>query len=348
MTEKREIHFALENFYTTRLHFSQMSIKVDDLKKKLAQYYPEQFKTAAHGDWRENSPKDTLDNEWSLDTTQLNKLNEQLARSVIIEDLEIETHEVVPGAKVILVNPQDKSEISLTMVSFTDLKEGYLSINSEAGKMLLGKMRADQVRLQKNGIGYFILDIRKPDPTSPVDKLESPEKEGSQQIPLVHTKTSVTVKVGNSDSKKTLSQQEVTQQEPIAQITQRPQEKTAAGSEIKKKKDTRPLIHRDDEKFNSVKARIVKMGGQITSETQSSKDLDRGKKETRSIFEFVVGGNRFKAELVVRPKIISTHYQHSKRQGTSADVIHTYGEEEIKTMYVYKLDGRNWVLVEFK
>ncbi len=346
---KQERVLPIDPFYTTRRLHSQLVLKQEQLETKMVTYYPLEYQQAAHGDWRENSPKDTLDNEWSLDTTQLNKLHEQLARSVVIEDLDIETHEVVPGAQVVLVNPHDKSEISLTMVSFTDLKEGYLSIHSEAGRKLMGKMRADQVTLQRGGIDYFILDIRKPDPTLPVDTLENPEPEEERsQVQPTQTKTGVHAEETVVKPKKIPSQKVVTQEAPAAQVTQSPFKKAIVPQGSGKEIATRPLVHRDEERFNSVKTRIVKMGGRITNETQSSRDLDQGRRETRSAFEFIVGGNRYKAELVARPKIISTKYQHTKRQGTSADVIHTYGDEEIKTMYVYKLDGRNWVLVDFK
>lgn len=346
MTEKREIHLAIENFYTPRLHFSQMVIRVNDLKKKLAQYYPEQFKTAAHGDWRENSPKDTLDNEWSLDTTQLNKLSEQLTRSVVIEDLDIETHEVVPGAKVILVNPHDKSEISLTMVSFTDLRGGYLSINSDAGKTLLGKMRADQVRLQKNGVGYYIFDILKPDETLPVDKLEPIQQNHEVKPADLETAKKPAPPEEILQNQGTTSTQTVTPPDGV----QRPQINRPAirPAEQKRKEQAKPLLHRDEERFNSLRIKVPRMGGKITNQTTSSRDLEQGKKETRSVIEFLAGGNRFKAELVTRPKVISTQYTHTKRQGTSAEVTKVYGDEEIKSMYVYKLDGNNWVLVDFQ
>lgn len=346
--KSQERILPVDPYYTTRRMHYQVALKQQELRKKMDTYYPLEYQQAARGDWRENSPKDTLDNEWSLDTTQLNKLNEQLARSVVIEDLDIETHEVVPGAKVILVNPHDKSEISLTMVSFTDFKEGYLSINSEAGKTLLGKMRADQVRLQKNGIGYFVLDIQKPDQTFPVVAPESSTGTDEQQIAPVRAKTETQAMFDKTASRIVPTDRGITRQEPTAQGLQRPQEKLTGSSGLKKEKDTRQLIHRDEERFNNLNMKIPTMGGQITKQETSSKDLAQGKREVKSIIEFVVGGNRFKAELITRPKITSTQYRHTKRQGTSAEVTNIYGDEEIKTMYVYKLDRNNWVLVDFK
>jgi len=344
--KKQEKILPVEPYYLTKRIHSKFLLKQQGLITKMDTYYPIEYQQAAHGDWRENSPKDTLDNEWSLDTAQLNKLNDQITRSVVIEDLNIETHQVVPGAKVILVNPDDKSEISLTMVSFTDLKEGYLSINSEAGKMLLGKMRADQVRLQKNGATHYVLDIQKPDDTLPIENLE-PRKDiptatldqESQTKPL---KTQQFVVEPRTTVIKT---PEV--QPPIQEIRPKLQQ-TEKHPEPNRKRDFKPLVNKDEERFRNLLTRVPKMGGQIKSQTTSTKDLGQGKKETRSTIEFIAGENRFKAELVIRPKVESTQYRHTKRRGTSAEVTHIYGDEEIKILYVYKLDINNWVLVDFK
>jgi transcription elongation factor GreA len=93
------------------------------------------------GDLKENAEYHSAKEEQAMLHARIKDLGDKIARSVVLEDQDIDTSKAYLGATVRAVNKKTKKEITYRIVSAVeaDLASGKISATSPVGKALLGK-----------------------------------------------------------------------------------------------------------------------------------------------------------------------------------------------------------------
>lgn len=179
-------------YFVTGGLYRRMGNRLAQLKKRMEEIAVE-FQHAAHGDWRENSPKDVIDLEWSRANAELTRLELDRSRSVIVDDLVLDLEEVAPGAKVTI---EDKNGEASTwiLLSLTDSERSFLSVDSPIGSALLKKKKGEKVVIKsgEREIQYTVTEIVKPDfssveyePEIELPSLLTRQDEGPKDRPIM-------------------------------------------------------------------------------------------------------------------------------------------------------------------
>lgn len=118
----------------------------------------------SHGDLRENADYDDAKERQGLLEAKIAKLESDLARAEIIDTDRLSGTRVVFGATVTLLDLDDDSEMTLTLVGEleADAKENRISISSPIARALVGKSVDDEVTVQTPGgeRNYEITDVQ--------------------------------------------------------------------------------------------------------------------------------------------------------------------------------------------
>ena len=93
------------------------------------------------GDLRENADYHAAKEEQAMLHARIRDLEDKIARSVILEDQEVDFTKAYVGASVRVKNCKTKKELTFVLVSpvESDMANGKISINSPVGEALLGK-----------------------------------------------------------------------------------------------------------------------------------------------------------------------------------------------------------------
>lgn len=112
------------------------------------------------GDLKENAEYHSAKEEQAMLHARIKDLGDKIARSVLLEDQEIDTSKVYLGATVKAVNKKTKKEITYRIVSMVeaDLAAGKISAQSPVGKALLG-LAVGEVAVAKVPAGDLHLEI---------------------------------------------------------------------------------------------------------------------------------------------------------------------------------------------
>ncbi len=155
-------------FYMTREMYVDINARLQQAQHRFEVELPNQFRDAAHPDYRENSPKDVLDHEWSLLRREIAGLQDRLDRRAIIDDMHIDTSAVNPGTIVAILDDKGNQQQHL-MLSVTDIQRGHLSIESPIGRALLGKRVGDivEVKVDGNTQSMMVAWVRRYEPPPP-------------------------------------------------------------------------------------------------------------------------------------------------------------------------------------
>ena len=117
-----------------------------------------------HGDLSENAEYDAAKERQGMLEARIRELDDQLARSRIIDPSTLNSDKVVFGAIVKLLDLGTELKVSYQLVGDpeSDLKEGRISISSPIGKALVGKSVGDVVEVHTpRGVRELeILEIR--------------------------------------------------------------------------------------------------------------------------------------------------------------------------------------------
>ena len=334
---KERVNFSQDPYFLTRRKYSEVLRDLKIVEEKMRQYYPGEFLRAAHGDWRENSPKDVLDHAWSLDIAELNRLRSLVGRSVVIEDLLLETDTAAPGLEVVILDLEGNQRRNFTLVSFTDVRAGYLSVDSNLGKALIGKRTGECVEVQGKQVktSYRIEDIRRPAETTPIEITDSGSKEKSARK-MAEVSQVVKPETG------TLNRLNETREVVRPVVDKKDQ---ISGQ---KKIDESRLVSKEEEQLLGIIKRVNMLGGRILADQTLTRDLNHGKKESRRVVEFIINSQKFRAELIIGPNVLRTQYGYSRRPGSSAELINVYGDEIVRRLLVCRLEGNHWVRVDFR
>ena len=93
------------------------------------------------GDLKENAEYHSAKEEQAMLHARIKDLGDKIARSVILEDQDIDTSKAYLGATVKALNKKTKKQITYMIVSAVeaDMAVGKISASSPVGKALLGK-----------------------------------------------------------------------------------------------------------------------------------------------------------------------------------------------------------------
>lgn len=93
------------------------------------------------GDLKENAEYHSAKEEQAMLHARIKDLGDKIARSVLLEDQDIDTSKAYLGATVKAINKKTKKQITYQIVSHVeaDLATGKISASSPVGKALLGK-----------------------------------------------------------------------------------------------------------------------------------------------------------------------------------------------------------------
>ncbi len=137
--------------YVTKQRLAEIEQEVRQLKvhgrKEVAQRIAE---ARAQGDLSENAEYDAAREEQGLLELRIRKMEEVLARSVIIDENNIATDKVGIMTRVTVVNEKTGKESKYQIVSQedADFDEGRISMSSPIGKSLLNKKIGDKVQVK--------------------------------------------------------------------------------------------------------------------------------------------------------------------------------------------------------
>ncbi len=115
------------------------------------------------GDLRENADYHAAKEEQAMLHARIRDLEDKIARSVILEDQDVDFSKAYVGASVRVKNCKTQKELTFVLVSpvESDMANGKISINSPVGEALLGKSVGEIAiaRVPAGNIEFEVLEI---------------------------------------------------------------------------------------------------------------------------------------------------------------------------------------------
>lgn len=329
-----------EPFYITRQIYLDLLQNLKQTAHKVSKEFPTAYKETTGHDLRENSPRDALDLDLGFTNGRLVSLRHNINRAIIVDDLEVDITEASPGTQVTLTSA-DGINYDYVLLSVTDQKKGYLSINSPLGRVLLGKKAGEDVELvtQDFRMQYMIRKITKPffpsfetkisEAKDDLDNKEAKKMVVKQELTsLVTTAASNKPNVGLSPN---IEQQVIVAKSPIKEVKNDPILTVLA-------EDRNKVL------FESIIEKLAKQKISVKKNRQEV-NIHGEYRETQEIIEFFSGSIKMKVIFSVRPKLIRTNYNYTKRRG-DAQIHQERSKSEFETsVKAYKLVGNRWVEV---
>ncbi|MDO8570402.1 MAG: GreA/GreB family elongation factor [Candidatus Daviesbacteria bacterium] len=342
----------LKPFFVTEVLLSELNERLIKVRSQINNYFPEEYKQAAHSDWRENSPKDALDHAWSLTKAELINLEDRISRAFVVDNLEGDFKKVKPGVEV-MVTDMNGNQDSFVLLSVTNLKEKYLSIESPLGKSLVGKMKNETVRIigaDGKEQSFTIDGIRKPNFKQSLHKKDdSLERQVIISAPKLLDKNSSTVGQRRSsriDAIKDKSLEFKLIQNGLSGVS--PKNSLSEKTKAKDEKPLEAMVHRAITMFDEVVAKLEKQNIPFEREEKKRTFLTGGGSQIEEIIEFTIAGSRLRLQKISRPKIISVSQYYTKRSGSDqTNIIYSKTENDVLLKYFKLISGR-WVEVDYR
>ncbi len=160
---QREFGTAVDNLYVTREG-------LDKLQEELASCKSRRMEVAAiiehargFGDLRENADYHAAKEEQAMLHARIRDLEDKVARSVVLEDHQVDISKAYTGSVVRVLNKKTKKEFTYTLVSpvEADMAQGKISVKSPVGLALLGKAVGEtaMATVPAGNIEFEILEI---------------------------------------------------------------------------------------------------------------------------------------------------------------------------------------------
>jgi len=115
------------------------------------------------GDLKENADYHAAKEEQAMLHARIRDLEDKVARSLILEDHQIDTSKAYTGSVVRVLNKKSKKEFTYTLVSPVEanMEEGKISVKSPVGLALLGKGVGESAvaKVPAGDITFEILEI---------------------------------------------------------------------------------------------------------------------------------------------------------------------------------------------
>lgn len=165
--KRKELKETQEHhFYLTQELFNELKAKLKAAEEKSKALLEEYNWTDPHRSDEKDGSRISLEMDRYLTGREVAYLDRKLQNVVIVDGLNLNTSIVEPGAEVDFRDENDGNVFTYTLISLTNLKRGYLSIESPVGKSLLGNRIGETVSVaipDEQNRRLTILDIRRPD-----------------------------------------------------------------------------------------------------------------------------------------------------------------------------------------
>jgi len=148
----------------TRNGYNHLHKELENLKKVIRPRVIKAIEEArAHGDLNENAEYVAAKEQQSFVEKKIREIEQKLANSEIIDNLNLPNGQVGFGSIVTLENLNNGGQVTYQIVGpdESDISSGKISITSPLGKALIGKGVEDEVAEQTPGGGksYTVLKI---------------------------------------------------------------------------------------------------------------------------------------------------------------------------------------------
>jgi transcription elongation factor GreA len=148
----------------TRNGYNNLHKELENMKKVIRPQVIKAIEEArAHGDISENAEFVAAKEQQSFVETKIREIEQKLANSEIIDNLNLPNGKVGFGSVVTLENLNNGGQVTYQIVgpAESDISSGKISITSPLGKALIGKEVEDKVTAQTPGgaKNYNILKI---------------------------------------------------------------------------------------------------------------------------------------------------------------------------------------------
>ena len=144
-----------EVIFLTKGGHALMQEELDKAKKILYEEIPEKLKASKMngGDLRENKEYIYLQSEQQYYEREVHRLTTVLDSAEIISEEDISKDEIGVGTQFILQDQEDTESGTFRLVSSAevDLENGKISVDSPAGKSLIGKREGQKIKVNAPG-----------------------------------------------------------------------------------------------------------------------------------------------------------------------------------------------------
>lgn len=152
-----------EKFPITVEGFARMEEELKDLKKNQRPKISEEIAAAReHGDLKENAEYHAAREKQGFIEARIAELEDRTARAEVIDISHLSADTVKFGAKVTLVDDDDKKVTYQILSEYeADLEKGLISVASPIARAMIGKKVGDyvEVRTPRGEKGYEVVKI---------------------------------------------------------------------------------------------------------------------------------------------------------------------------------------------
>lgn len=150
----------MEKIHITKEGLEKLKTEIAQMQKRRLEVASVIEHARSLGDLKENAEYHAAKEEQAMLHARLRNAEDKLARSVIIDEKDIDASKAFIGATVTVLNHKTKKEVSYTLVSpvEADMDTNRISVKSPVGQALLGKTVGD-VAIAKVPAGELKLEI---------------------------------------------------------------------------------------------------------------------------------------------------------------------------------------------
>jgi len=132
---------SMEKLYVSTDGLAKMKAELVEMNERRMKVAAAIEHARSLGDLKENAEYHSAKEEQAMLHARIKDLGDKIARSVLLEDQDIDTSKVYLGATVRVLNEKTKKEIVYQVVSpvEADIASGKISAQSPVGKALVGK-----------------------------------------------------------------------------------------------------------------------------------------------------------------------------------------------------------------
>ncbi len=150
--------------YLSREAYEKFKVELKNLKSvKRMQISRDLEYARSLGDLKENAEYNAAKDAQGMNEKKIYDIEMKLSTAELIDDLNISKDEIRIGAKIKLLDLDDKEECEYKLVGADESNpsEGFISVNSPIGRALLGHKRDDEldIKIPAGVLKYKVLDI---------------------------------------------------------------------------------------------------------------------------------------------------------------------------------------------
>jgi transcription elongation factor GreA len=153
----------MEKLYVSQEGLDKMTAELAGCKSRTTEVAGVIEHALGFGDLRENADYHAAKEEQAMLHARIRDYEDKIARSVVVDESQIDPTKAYLGATVRVLNRKTGKETSFTLVSpvESDMAQGKISVRSPVGTALLGKGEGDEAtaNVPAGQIDFKILEI---------------------------------------------------------------------------------------------------------------------------------------------------------------------------------------------